>query len=428
MEVSSIATLSTSKRKGESSGWIIVATLFVSLLTVYGATIDSFGVFFMPLVKEFGWSHARVSMLPTALSASPILALPVAGWLLDRIQARFVIAAGVLITGIALLGVTRVHSFGALFVLFLLIGVGIAFSGFMPVSVVVAKWFKERRGTATGIALSGSSIGGAVMIIVANYAMSYGGWRFGYAVLALPLFVIAAPLVLLMVRETPSTEPFGESAPASHMAGMNLRAALAFPSVWFIAFAQFTSLLVSAGSYLHIVPYLVSHHYSERYGAIISSLTSALIGGGKIIAGPIADRVGGRVSLITIYVMEALLLAILIDAPGSKMLITVAICGIGIVTGGCLTLTPILLAANVGLKQFGSISGLVWLCGTLGMLAGPVLAGRVFDLAGDYIYLWELFIPFCVLAAVGVYRCKSGEQAEPLTVFSHRPSKSVLAD
>src|SRR5215469_18622468 len=102
---------------------MIVATLFVSLLTLYGATIDSFGVFFMPLVKEFGWSHARVSMLPTALSASPILALPLAGWLLDRIQARFIIASGLLLTGLALLGVTRVHGFSVLFMLFFLIGV-----------------------------------------------------------------------------------------------------------------------------------------------------------------------------------------------------------------------------------------------------------------------------------------------------------------
>jgi MFS family permease len=404
---------STYMRKQERSGWVVVATLFVSLLTVYGATIDSFGVFFMPLVKEFGWSHARVSMLPTALSASPLLALPVAGWLLDRIQARFVITAGVLLTGLALLGVTRVHSFGVLFVLFLLIGIGIAFSGFMPVSVVVAKWFNERRATATGIALSGSSVGGAIMILVANFAMSYGGWRFGYAVLALPLFVIAAPIVLLMVHERPASAAATNFAPDRHRVSMNFRTALAYPSVWFIAFAQFTSLLVSAACYLHIIPYLVSHHYSERYGAIVSSLTSVLIGGGKVIAGPITDRVGGRVSLIFIYIAEALLLATLIVAPGSKTLITIAICGIGIVTGGCLTVTPILLAANVGLKQFGSISGIVWLCGTLGMLAGPVIAGRIFDLTADYIYVWELLVPFCVLAGIGIYRCKPGTQTEP---------------
>jgi MFS family permease len=392
---------------------MVVATLFVSLLTVYGATFDSFGAFFMPLVKEFGWSHARVSMLPTALSVTPIFALPVAGWLLDTIEARFVIVTGVLITGLALLGVTGAHSFAVLFLLFLLIGVGIAFSGFMPVSVVVAKLFKERRGTATGIALSGSSIGGAVMIIIANYAISYGGWRFGYLILALPLFVIAAPMVLLAVRETAAGSARVGGERVSHMAGMDFRTALAFPSVWFIAFAQFTSLLVSAGSYIHIIPYLASHHYSEKYGAIVSSLTSALIGGGKIMAGPIADRLGSRASLVSIYFIEALLLATLVLTPGNKILITTAICGIGIVTGGCLTVTPLLLAANVGLKQFGSISGVVWLCGNLGALAGPVLAGRVFDLAGDYIYVWELLIPLCMVAGIGVYRCKAGAEAEP---------------
>jgi len=393
--------------KQERRGWLIVASLFTGLLTVYGATTDSFGVFFMPLVREFGWSHARVSILAAAMSTSPVVAMPLAGWLLDRIEARFLIGTGILIIGLSLLCVSQVHSFGLLLLLFLLIGVGLAFSGFMAVSVVVANWFTERRGTATGIALAGSSIGGSVMIIVAKYAMSFGGWRMGYILLSLPMFLISAPLVFLTVRTRPGSSTAGVSGSAAHLTGMDFRAALKLRAVWFIGYAQFVGFLVAGAVYFHLVPYLVSRHQSERYAAILLGITSALIGVGKIAGGPTADFFSDRLSAVGVYLLDILLLLLLINAPDSKVLTTIALCGIGLTSGASITLTPILLARSVGLRRFGSISGIVWLVGTAGLAIGPIFAGRIFDVAGDYVYVFKVLIPICALAAIGIFSLKT---------------------
>src|ERR1700676_2429841 len=129
--------------KQERHAWLIVASLFIALLTVWGATIDSFGVFFLPLARDFGWTHARGSMLPSVFGVSPLVALPLAVWLLDRVESRFVIAAGILITGASLLAIRHAHSFSLLFMLFFLAGIRSAFCGFMSVSVVIANWFTE---------------------------------------------------------------------------------------------------------------------------------------------------------------------------------------------------------------------------------------------------------------------------------------------
>ena len=80
--------------KRERQGWIIVASLFVTLLLVFGSGYNTAGVFVTPLIKDFGWKRAKVSFLQSLLAVSAGIFGPLAGWLLDRVEARIVMLGG----------------------------------------------------------------------------------------------------------------------------------------------------------------------------------------------------------------------------------------------------------------------------------------------------------------------------------------------
>src|SRR5438445_11372835 len=98
--------------KQERQSWFVVASLFVTLFLIFGSGYNTAGVFFAPLLKHFGWTRARVSILQTALALSAGFSVPLIGWLLDRIEARIVMATGAAAAGIGFLLASSANSFG----------------------------------------------------------------------------------------------------------------------------------------------------------------------------------------------------------------------------------------------------------------------------------------------------------------------------
>src|SRR5260370_35302480 len=99
----------------ERQGWIIVAALFVTLLLVFGSGYNTGGLFFPHLLKHFGWKRAQLSTLQgAALPLSAGLNAPLIGWLLDRVEARIVMVAGVIRTACRFVIRVRADSFGPL--------------------------------------------------------------------------------------------------------------------------------------------------------------------------------------------------------------------------------------------------------------------------------------------------------------------------
>src|SRR5258708_36287293 len=80
--------------KPERQAWLMVAVLFATLTFIFGGTIATPGVFFAPLIREFGWSHARVSSLASSLTLGLVPGSVLAGFLLEKVDLRVPIVAG----------------------------------------------------------------------------------------------------------------------------------------------------------------------------------------------------------------------------------------------------------------------------------------------------------------------------------------------
>jgi MFS family permease len=388
----------------ERHGWLIVAVLFITLFVVFGGGYNTAGVFFDPMRKYFGWSSAQQSSLQTILALTAGATVPIFGWLLDRFEARYIMSAGIVLAGGSLLLASRANSFSTLTLAYIGMGAAIAASTLLPTGLVIANWFRERRGIALGIATAGTSIGGMVMTLIAARTIEAAGWRAGYVALALPAFLIAAPLTAMLIRTRPPDEQ-GEIGSANPLAaGLDLGPALRSRSFWMIAAAQFCFSLAGAGGTVHTVPFLMRHGFRLDYAAQVFSVTFAMASLGKFLMGYSADVLSGRVALALTLAMAAIGQIMLLGARNDALLGGYVLL-YGAMSGAPLALIPMVIAESFGLKRFGSVSGLTGICITLGGAAGPILGGAIVDSGISYNAVFILFAVVLAAGAVAALGC-----------------------
>src|SRR6202011_3535194 len=190
--------------KREFQARIIAVSLFISLFFLWGGGYNTAPIFLAALLKAFGWSHARVSWITAGLSLAIGVSAPIAGWLLDRIEARFVMGAGALIAVLGLFCASRSHGFEPLLLSVILLGIGLGASTWLAAATVIANWFPDRRGMALGIVTAGMEAGGMVMTFIVGSVIAAHSWRAGYFIVAIPGLLIVAPLLLIFVRTRPA--------------------------------------------------------------------------------------------------------------------------------------------------------------------------------------------------------------------------------
>ncbi|HLX05974.1 MAG TPA: MFS transporter [Candidatus Binatus sp.] len=397
----------------ERQGWIIVASLFVTLVFVFGSGYNTGGLFFPHLLKHFGWKRAQLSTLQgAALPLSAGLSAPLIGWLLDRVEARVVMVAGAIMTGVSFLIASRVDSFGPLFGAYVLLGVGIGASTLLPCALVIANWFGARRGLAMGLTFAGTSLGGAAMTMVGNVAIAHGGWRAGYVALAIPMFVVVVPLIIIVVRTRPPQAEGVTVAQASDaLPGFELREAFRCRSFWMISAAQFFFAAIAAGTGLHLITYLSEVGYTATFAASMMSLIYVFAAFGKLGMGLLADRVSARIALALNFLAACVGMILIFGAARTAVLIPFVLI-FGLSLGAPLVLIPMLVAESLGLKRFGSIGGIAGIFNTIGAFVGPVGAGKIYDMTGSYLPAFEVFVVMCLLGAAVTYSCRSFESEQ----------------
>jgi MFS family permease len=409
----------------ERQGWFIVASLFITVLLLVGGGYDTTTVFIPALIKHFGWSRARVSMLPSMLAITFGLGSPLFGMLVDRVEARFVIIAGAMASGAAYLLVSQMNSFAPMLAAYLLLGAGISAGSLVAGSFVITNWFTRRRGLALGIFTAGTTAGAMLMTLVANFAISHSGWRAAYIVLGIPMIAVVVPLVLLTVRSRPPGEvKLSVAQAADVLEGFETGAALRTRSFWLIAFAQFCFILCGTGAVLHLVAYLIDLGYKSGSAALAVSAAFGFSSIGKILMGLIADRVTGRIALGVNFIAQAFSLFLALYVIHTEVLVMFVVL-FGLTVGSALGLVPMMIAESLGVRRFGSISGLVSLANTLGAAIGPVAAGWIHDFTGSYTDAFEIFIVLNILGCLACFACRSYDSERQQV--SHAPAPASPA-
>ena len=382
-------------------GYIVVVLALLIMLIVYG-TRTSFGVFFKPLLGEFGWTRASISGAMTLSLITQGAWGVIMGRLTDKVGPRLVITLCCFLSGLGFLLMSQVNSLWQIYVYYgVIIGFGMG-GVFVGLLATVSRWFVKRRGTMMGIVLTG--LGASILIVspVATWLISVFDWRYAYVIMGGVVLVMGVVLAQFLRRDPAAMglQPYGQREMAgqllaSRARGLSLREALHTWQFWLI-------LPIFAGvgySVFAFVTHLIAHLTDLGITAAMAANAFALHGGasviGGLVLGVIADRVGMRqvLAISCILMMAAFLLLI----PCTNLwafFVAALIFGLG--GGGAGVAEPALVAELFGMKSHGLIFGVVSVAFTLGGAVGPLVTGYIFDITGNY------QLAFLVCAATGV--------------------------
>jgi MFS family permease len=402
-------------------GWIIVGAIFLTMFFIWGA-INSSAVFFVPIIKYFGWSRTRLSVAFSIGWVTGGAAGPLIGWIADRVNPKKMMMVGAIITGLAYLVLSRATNFWEILAINGLFGICVGASTVIPCSIVIASWFTARRGLAMGIAFAGISLGGAVMTIVANYAIASGGWRFGYVAIALPILVVVVPSIVIFIRTRTATEIHesdqaldtvvensDEPVVPIELPGLEISQARRTRSFWMISLAQLLGGAAIIGMGPHFIAYLTGVGYTASFAATVVSLYLVATTVGTLLGGPFADRWGARSAMIATYILAALGMVGLFTASHTLGLAISVVAG-GFATGALSVQMPMMMIESLGLKRFGSVYGITSIFFTAGAAVSPVVTGRVFDQTGSYTVVIATFAVMFMACALAISGCRTLER------------------
>jgi MFS family permease len=394
--------------------WLIAIALFVMDILVFGSTFDTMGVFVTPLIRHYHLSHAKVASLTTAATVTLALFSPVSGWLLEFVEARLVIVGGAVLAMLAFIGASNAVNFTGLMCAYLLLGAGLGLGTLTPVAVVITRWFREQRGAPMGLAIAGTTVGGMVLIPVANYVATAHGLRTAYLTMVAAT-TLAIPIILATIRGHPPSAAPQPSAPAARaprpdpLPGYDILAAAATRSFWMINLAQLFYGFQVEGTAIHLIPHVIGSGYSANTGALVLSTVMGLGAAAKFGMGVLSDRIGAKAALVMAFVSSAIGEMLLISADRPAFL-ALALIGIAIGFGSQSAIFPILLAQCLGLKRFAVLQGLTGFVLYAGVGIGPMVLGWLYDISGKYTVSFEFCAAAAALAALATLACKPFEE------------------
>jgi len=372
----------------------VVSACFAVLTCAFGAAY-SFPAFFDPLSAAFPGSRGNISLVFAVCGFFFFSAGAVTGPLADRVGSRRIVTIGVVLIGLGLVFASFGQTLWQVLVAFGLgVGLGVGFA-YVPAVSPVQRWFVRQRGRASGFAVTGIGLGTFGGPLVATAIMGFGDWRTAW--LAMGIAILAAGVIaaqfLIDSPEKVGQRADGDAAPAAAPAatpkppaaatGWSLRPALGTRP--FIVFYLATAALSVAlfVPFVHLVPYARDLKISQPTAVLLASL----IGVGSILGrfglGSIADRLGRRATLVTMFFGMTAMLVFWLASTSAWQLAVFAVI-YGACYGGFVALVPAVIIDYLGTRNAGGIIGLLYTSVGPGTLIGPPLAGYAFDLWGSY--------------------------------------------
>ena len=370
--------------------WVTLA--FAAMVFISTGVRFTIGPFLKPIVAELGLDRASFSL---AVAVGLFLYgafVPLVGWLVDRTGARPVTIAGTLVLAASAAATGLVTRLWQLYLIYgVCLALGLAATGPVVASAVVARWFWHRRATALSILGGASMAGMSLLVPVVMWLILTIGWRATYGVMGLALFLVMMPLTVFIVRDSPESMglvPDGWPADraASHPGPerTNVSEAVQTASFWQLAgplsTCGFTMSLLAA----HGVPMLTDHGYPPMLASGALGLLGATGIGFAVALGAVADRFGCRPVLVWIYGGRALAFVglFLVHDHAAALLLVAALGGASM--GGTFAMTSALTANIFGRYSVGSVFGTMFLVHQTGAAVGSWLGGFLFELTGGY--------------------------------------------
>lgn len=377
--------------------------------------MQSFGFYVVLLQDEFGWSKALVAGAFALTRVESGILGPLQGWLVDRYGPRPILRIGIVIFGSGFILFGFVDSILTFYMTFAFIAIGASLGGFATLMVSLVNWFSRHRAKAVSISQIGYSFGGLCVPIVVLCLEAFG-WRTTAMLSGLLVLVVGLPLIQVIkhrpdeIGETVDgvDHPLAKSGSDRSVFSQRdftAREAMRTRSFWLLSVGHACALLVVSAVMVHLGLHLTAGlNYSFAEAGFVVALMTGFQMLGQITGGYLGDKIDKRLLCVGCMVGHALGLILFAFATNAAMVFAFAMFH-GLAWGIRGPLMVALRADYFGPSSFGTIMGFSSLIVMLGMSTGPIFAGYMADIYGNYeigficLAAGALLGSFCFLAA-----------------------------
>jgi len=412
--------------------WVVVGGILIQLSL---GAIYAWSAFTGKLTAEpFGFTKTQTQLIfSLGLAAFAVVMALVAGAWQKRSGPRIVAVTGGLVLGLGYIiaGLSGTNFWGILLGVGLLGGAGIGLGYVCPIACLV-KWFPDKKGLITGLAVAGFGFGALIWIKLTS-GFSFGqlggvnidltpGWKglYGMGLSVSKVFmlygVIFAALVILgsLVMVNPPdgwvpegwTPPAGAAASTGGSINFTVRQMVATAQFW-ILFLTFTAGAMAGLMIIGIIGLFGKDQLAAAGmtdAAKISIITgtawglfgSMLNGVGRIVWGSISDRIGRKTAIVLMTAIQGIAMIMFYFVARFEWGLYLSAALIGFNFGGNFALFPAATADYFGNKNVGTNYPWVFLAYAVGGIAGPLLGGKMGDAKA---WAWA-FIPAAVACLI----------------------------
>ena len=367
--------------------WVIVAAGGLLGCVAIGAMF-SLPVFLLPISRDTGWSVTGVSSAMTIGFLAMALGSMAWGTLSDRWGPRPVLLLGSAVLAAALALASRATSLIEFQLVFGLAVGGAAAAIFAPMMACVTGWFDTHRSLAVSLVSAGMGMAPMTMSPLAAWLVSIHDWRTSLLIIAGVAAAVMIPVAFL-VRRPPALEGGSDTAsPGDDLqSAMSVGQAIRSPQFIILALTNFFCCATHSGPIFHTVSYAITCGIPMIAAVSIYSIEGLAGMGGRVAFGFLGDRFGAK---------HMLVLGLLVQAFGALAYVFVGdLAGFysvaalfGFIYAGVMPLYAVLARENFPLRMMGTVIGGTAMAGSLGMAAGPLAGGLIYDTFASYSWLY----------------------------------------
>ena len=370
---------------------VLIAIAGVVMQVALGA-VYAWSVFQIPLEEHYGASSSAIKLTFSITILTLGFAAFFGGlWMRSAGPRTVALAAGVLYGGGVLLAGLSSGSLVLLYLTYgLLGGIGIGLGYIVPIATLI-KWFPDKRGFITGIAVAGFGGGAFVTAFVARSLVASSGPFSAFAILGVIYLVMVVGAALFMKNppegyRPPGWEPEesgggGDSSDANYDLGGALKTWQWF-ALWALLF-----LNVTAGIAIITEAAPIAQTVSGVTAVTAASLVSIISVGnalGRFFWAWLSDAIGRKWVFFVMFLLQAVLLVLLPVLGASFVLLSILAFVIVSCYGGGFGTMPAFSADYFGSANVGKIYGLMLTAWSFGGVLGPLLISYVIDSTDSY--------------------------------------------
>jgi OFA family oxalate/formate antiporter-like MFS transporter len=367
--------------------WLIAAAGV--LMQIALGSVYAWSVFRIPLTKTYGWTVPEVTVaFELAILVLGFAAFAGGLWMRKSGPRTIAITAG-LLYGIGTFLAGPSHTLPMLYLTYgVLGGAGLGLGYIVPVATLI-RWFPDKRGLITGIAVAGFGAGALITAPVAQQLIASSGIAGTFEILGVAYLVIVVASALFMQNPPEGYLPAGYQTPTiataqSSAQTFTIKEALKtwqWYGLWLILFLNTTAGIAIISQASPMAQEI--SRVDAATAATLVGLISIANGAGRFLWAWLSDAIGRKAVFLTMFLVQAALF-FLLSTVSTFGLLTALCCAILLCYGGGFGTMPAFAADYFGSKDVGSIYGLMltaW--GTAGVV-GPTLIAQVRQSTGHY--------------------------------------------